>query len=163
MSNLPKLPPVAIDNEILAAIKRARAKAVPVSEEEVNVIRNRCAPHYLPELQPQGALVEMRRDALVWRIPGKAGADLDRPPLGVAIARLEQRHYAELNKIARQTELMLANRERKGVKVRQLKAEQRKAEVFRLAEEYPNRTDLIAERTGMTRRNVQLILRNKTK
>ncbi len=163
MSNLPKLPPVAIDNETLAAIKRARAKAVSVSEEEANAIRKRCAPHSLPELQPQGALFKMRRDAIVWRIPGKAGADLDRPPLGVAIARLEQRHNAELSKIDRQIKLMISNKERKGVNARQLKAEQRKAEVFRLAEENPNRTDLIAEQTGMTRRNIQLILKNKTK
>jgi len=120
MSNLPKLPPIAIDNETLAAIKRARANAVPISEDEANAIRKQCAPHSLPELQPQGALIKMRRGVVVWRIPGKAGADLDRPPLGVAIARLEQRHNAELNKIARQTELMLANRERKGVKSRQL-------------------------------------------
>lgn len=206
MSNLPKLPPVAIDNEILAAIKRAHVNTVPVvkifgksvqglsviepltdadwqaiaqlfdceffaaltpeiwwskvgavseaigadiywdidsgehkessrkriSEEKANAIQKQCAPHYLPKLQPQGALVLMRRGALVWRIPGKAGADLDRPPLGVVIARLEQRHNAELNKIARQTELMLANTKRKGVNARQLKAEKTREAVLSL-------------------------------
>ncbi len=164
MSNLPKLPEITeIEIEILAAIKRARAKAVPISEAEANEIRKTCRPHLLPELQIRGAVVLMRRGKIVWRIPGKAGANLDRPPIAVAIARMNQRHSSTLNKIARESELMIANRERKGVKARQLKAEENKVEVFKLAENHPNRTDLIAKNAKMTRRNVQLILKNKTK
>lgn len=48
-----------------------------------------------------GARLLKRRGKLVWREKGKAGADLDRPPLAVEVDRAEQQHETKLNKLAR--------------------------------------------------------------
>jgi hypothetical protein len=92
------------------------------------------------ELAREGALALKRRGRIVWRRPGKGGADLSHPPLEAANMALLRRFNADTEKAIRVCRLA-PQREAsaKGVAVRQAAAAVTRKEVLRLAQHYADR------------------------
>jgi hypothetical protein len=118
------------------------------------------------QLNPQiGAIVTKRRGKTVWRIPGKAGADLPAPPRAMANAKLEAEFLATCQKIVRYQRMVIANRDRVGVSARQLQAEIRADFVWLLYQESAlaagNRATNVAKVIQLTPRRVREIIAKK--
>ena len=79
-----------------------------------------------------GAIVKERRGKLVWRIPGKRGADLDRPPLAVECDALERAYFTEIAKGEREARIILANISGKNSEAQIQKGEHTKSKVLEL-------------------------------
>ncbi len=173
MTKLPKLPPPAQagdgtpEGEVITELIKMFASGgtfISCTEDEAEAFRaerRRCTS-YNEELQGQGAIVTIRRGKTVWRIPGKGGADLDRPPMAVKIARMEQRYKIERNKAERTINLIIRNRAGKFSK--SPKTEQQRYDVLTLAAKYANKgrnlSAFIAKRLGVNIRTVQRILKD---
>lgn len=113
--------------------------------------------------QGPGMIVKSRRGKIVFRTPGKAGADQDRPPIAIENAREEEAYQSELNKCIRQIRLQL--HKPKGIQTRQQKAAELKEEILALAEKYAekgcHKAPLIAKKTGLSERRVRQILKQE--
>jgi hypothetical protein len=156
-----KLPPLpAPDDPVLLAIKQAHKQPQPLSEEE--------AREFIPSegliLRGPGARLLKRRGKLIWRKMGKAGADLDRPPLAVECDRAQQRYETDLSKIERLGRAIRMRREasKKGILARQQKAKEMRATVLQLTAQHANKgrnlASFIAKRLGITPQRVRQIL-----
>jgi hypothetical protein len=177
VSNRPKLPPLAQpgdgtpEGEALARIKETLAGPPDgfLTEAEYVAMMRRSSPALPIFEQAKKSVVLERRGKLVWRIPGKAGADYDRSPLAVVIVRQQQCHEAELAKIDREMRLMQSTIKGEGVCTRQSRAQALRNNVLFLAEQYLDAgrkshelASLIAKRLGITARHARRIL-NKEK
>ena len=117
----------------------------------------------------RGADLIERNGKLVWRIPGQAGADLDRHPLIVQAIRADQMHQTEIEKIER--EVRYYQNSLKAAKIsgekRTKKGQCNKDAVLRLAQMYDNKSRdkiaLISKKTGLSVRRIQQILQEKAK
>jgi hypothetical protein len=104
---LPPSPPS--DDPVLRAIKEAHKRPLATfTSAETEAL---CEPQHKAlreRLRPTKGMIErhdtqslIRRGKRVWRPAHGTGADLDRPPVVVAVDRAEQQYEIERNKLAR--------------------------------------------------------------
>lgn len=159
--NLPPLPQPgdgSPKSEALAIIKRIHAEGGnPPPEGYVR------SPGYIS--RGPGAVVVERNGEIKFRIPGKAGADLDRMPLEVELDRALQRFEAEKNKISRDVRFIL-NRQsatNKAAQINRQKGSETEEMILSLARHHPsmgrNLASFIAGRLRLTSQYVRRVLR----
>jgi hypothetical protein len=100
-------------------------------------------------------------DDMVWREEGKAGADQERPPSAVWADNEEQRYLAEMAKCDRTLRLLLTGG--KGGQAPRRLAEERKKEIFRLADIGLCAKEIAGKLNITTRRVQQILHKRKTK
>ena len=121
----------------------------------------------MQKLAQQGSLALNRRGKIVWRIPGKAGADFPHPPLDMDNQRFLRKRQAEIIKAIRVWQILPPSLAfKKAMATRQDKAARVRAEVFRLHERYADRgrakASLIAKALKITPRRIRQILASLT-
>lgn len=104
------------------------------------------------------------RGPFVWRIDGKAGADLPKHPLAIEIENLEKKHRTEINKVERFLRLLAANKNKSGVSARKVKTDLVKETILQLVRNAParhhgrNLSGYLSKQTGLSRRQIQRYL-----
>ena len=143
----------------LKLIKEAHASGGREADASTDLLR-------MTSLGRTRTLFLERRGRSVWRVEGKAGADLSKHPIEIEIDKAEKRYYANLAKVDRALRFRFKERP-KGIKARLEKADAKKKEVLALIEQDAHSgsgsASIIARKAGLTSNRVRQIRNKKRK